>query len=112
MTVQSTEEIPGGTQSCNPDPFPTPPPPPASSHRSFSLIYNSALAEMAFPPSFLNALALGKIFCFLLSDHCTSSMHDELQEKGKRFLPHCLFPIYMALDRQHEHSWRKVWSQV
>lgn len=46
----------------------------------------------------VSVLASGKIFYSLLSDSCTLSVHVELLEKGKRFLPHCPFPIYRALN--------------
>lgn len=116
MTVQSTEKIPQGTWSCSADPFPSPCPLlPLPAATAAPLPFTTHLCQTWLFPDFslfLPVLSLGKMFCFLLWDCCTLSIHTELQEKGTRFLRHCPFPIHEALDGQHEHSWSKVWSQV
>lgn len=61
---------------------------------------------------FFPVFAFRKIFCFLLSDRCTSSVQVEPQKKGTQFLLRYPFPFYRTLVRQQEQSWREVWSQA
>lgn len=98
-------------------PSPTaPPPPPASSRCSSSPSYNSALPELAFPSFsldlvffFFSVLALGTASCFLWG--LLHFKHASWTAGGREAVSSPL-PISPLLDRQHEHSWRKVWSQV
>lgn len=101
---------PGGLQVVVLIPSPAHAPPPSSSSLcSSSPIYNSALPELPFP-------VFPRCFCpgirkdiLVSSFSCTLSMHVELLEKGKQFLPHCPFPIYRALNTDAVRFGSKFW---